>query len=271
MATFVLGLGAQKAGTTWLHRYLAEAPEFARGAMKEYHVWDCIYGTDAGDPIALEGADTGEREALRRKLVESPELYFEHFAALVEQPGKGIAADITPAYSALPAEALARICDGFRRRGINVKLIFLMRDPVERCWSAARMYRRKDLRVAGMDPGVPEDDYVRAYAASEHAQRRGRYERTVAAIETAAPASSVFYGFYESLFDPDNLSALSQFIGIDTRPDLAVREFNVSPKRDLLEREVRTAIAGAYRETLDFCAKRFPRTLDLWESYSLVS
>ncbi len=38
--TFLLGVGAQKAGTTWLHRYLADSQQVVRGYRKEYHVFD---------------------------------------------------------------------------------------------------------------------------------------------------------------------------------------------------------------------------------------
>ena len=43
---FVLGVGAQKAGTTWLHEYLASLPEVDLGFMKEYHVFDQNYVRD---------------------------------------------------------------------------------------------------------------------------------------------------------------------------------------------------------------------------------
>ena len=38
--TFVLGAGAQKAGTTWLHAYLSHFDDVDFGPIKEYHVWD---------------------------------------------------------------------------------------------------------------------------------------------------------------------------------------------------------------------------------------
>jgi len=39
---FVLGVGAQKAGTTWLQRYLAESPWCEPGFEREYTVFDCL-------------------------------------------------------------------------------------------------------------------------------------------------------------------------------------------------------------------------------------
>ena len=40
--TFLLGVGAMKAGTTWLHDYLAASPQCEPGVRKEYHVFDSL-------------------------------------------------------------------------------------------------------------------------------------------------------------------------------------------------------------------------------------
>ena len=41
--TFVLGLGAQKSGSTWLHSYLNHFSFSDFGPVKEYHIWDGVY------------------------------------------------------------------------------------------------------------------------------------------------------------------------------------------------------------------------------------
>lgn len=270
LPTFLLCPGAQKSGTTWLHRYLVSAPSFARGAMKEYHVWDELHRCDRPNVLELEGEDIQDREALRSRLIADPDSYFDHFAALLEQPGKRLTADITPAYASLPEEAFARIREGFRKRDIAVKVVFLMRDPVERCWSAARMYRRKSLSVAGLDPALGEADFVLAYASGDHAQRRGRYERSVKTVEDVFAPSEMFFGFYEELFASESVERLSEFAGIESRPEQARGEYNVSPKDRDLPADVKSAVARLYEPTLRFCAERFPHTRSLWESYSLA-
>ena len=40
--TFLLGVGCQKGGTAWLHRYLEGSPQCDPGFRKEYHVWDAL-------------------------------------------------------------------------------------------------------------------------------------------------------------------------------------------------------------------------------------
>ena len=238
--------------------------------MKEYHVWDSIYALDDGGIPPLEGSGAAEREILRAKLAASPELYFDHFANLLKEPGKSITGDITPAYSALPTEAFRRIAEGFAARGVKLKIVFLMRDPVERCWSAARMYRRKGSTVAGLDPAMTEADFVRLYAATPHALRRGRYDQTVTSTEHAIDAEAQFFGFYETLFEPEEVAAMTAFLGIDPPRGFESREFNVSPKSDELSEVIRREIAERYRETLGFCEGRFPESRRLWDSYSLL-
>jgi hypothetical protein len=40
--TFILGVGAQKGGTTWLHRQLNKNKNIDLGFRKEYHIFDAI-------------------------------------------------------------------------------------------------------------------------------------------------------------------------------------------------------------------------------------
>jgi hypothetical protein len=267
--TFLLGLGAQKAGTTWLHRYLLRSDAFRPGAMKEYHVWNAIYGTDEGGAPAIEGEDTRLREELRSAMISTPDRYFDHFAQRLESLA-GLTADLTPAYAALPEQALARNKSGFETRDIAFRALFLMRDPVERCWSAARMYRRKGIAVAGLDTAMPEADFLLLYCRTAHAQNRSRYDATINALERVLTPDQTFVGIYEEMFEPSLLKQLSQFLGVDYRQDVSRQQFNASPKTSELQLDVATEVARAFADTLAFCRDRFPRTQALWPSYALL-
>jgi len=265
---FLLGLGAQKAGTTWLDRALRNSPGFAAGAMKEYHVWDAVCGVDADGPPPQEGRDTLGREALRARLIEQPDAYFDHFAGLLTGAGTTLTADIAPAYAALPADVLAAIRAGFSERGIPAKALFIMRDPVERLWSAARMYRRKGLTIAGLNPLMPEADYVAAYAQTAHAHARGRYERTIESISAAFEPDDVFVTCFESLFLPEKMTALSAFLGVALDQSFAALPVNRSPKQADLPSPVRQGIIREFAQTLAFCRDAFPETIGLWANHT---
>ena len=43
MRTIILGVGTQKAATTWLFKHLINADNFSSGLMKEYHLFDALH------------------------------------------------------------------------------------------------------------------------------------------------------------------------------------------------------------------------------------
>lgn len=268
--TFLLCVGAQKAGTTWLHRYVSADDGAAAALMKEFHVWSTLYATAGEPPILFEGQAAPRRHALHDSMVERPELYFDYFSDLLERDGKWLATDMTPAYAGLPAEAFGRIASGFKSRGIAVRVVFLMRDPVERCWSAVRMYRQKRLPVPGVGAGGGEEAALRAYCRTAHARQHGRYDRTVTALERAFPADRIHFGFYENMFSEGSLRALSSFIGIEPKPDFLDRQLNVSPKSAELSPDTYRIVAEAYSDALAFCGERFPVTRTLWKSFDAL-
>ena len=94
----MLGVGAQQAGTTWLHRCLQDSPEFAAGYRKEYHVFDTLdleseSGTRNRNITLAETALADLREgrpadatALHRmSMYGNPAYYFDYFAALLRR------------------------------------------------------------------------------------------------------------------------------------------------------------------------------------------
>ena len=103
---FLLGLGAQKAGTAWMHRYLESSPQCDPGFRKEYHVWDAVdlpSGRVARERIEKQGGD-------RARFLTDPEHYFDYFTGLLDGEAR-LTADITPAYAGLSRRA-ARLDQG---------------------------------------------------------------------------------------------------------------------------------------------------------------
>jgi len=280
--TFLLGVGAQKAGTAWMHRYLESSPQCDPGFRKEYHVWDGL-DLPLGEPVrsrvaqqaaraarALDGGEQADGDALRRALFYAdPESYFDYFESLLRRdPATRLTADITPAYAELSRERLTAIRDGFVRRGVRPVAVYLMRDPVERIWSAVRMDRR---RAGDETPGGAEA-YVPHAATRPMYADRTRYDRTMANLD-AVFGDDVHVDFYERLFDRGTLRGLCSFLGIDFHePDLD-RHVNVSPKSEVgLPDEAVRSVARLFPEVYDAVAARFP-DLDLgelWPSSRLV-
>lgn len=266
MKTFILGLGAQKAGTTWLYDYLSTSGRVATQRIKEYHVWDALHIPGMGhERVRDEDAERSFSNRIRHFLQQSPENYFTYFAYMMSQQAKSITCDITPIYAGLDRNVLDLIKTGFAQRGIVTKAVFLMRDPVERCWSAARMESRNEsghTRVA--------EEEVVARALSRLAEIRTRYDKTVGEIEAVFAPCDRHLGLYEEMFSVPNLAALSAFCGVPQTSAQAERKVNVSEVAVPLGNTAAKQIAAHYRDVYDFAARRFPQTLTLWPGFKYL-
>ena len=264
---FLLGVGAQKAGTTWLFDYLASSGEVATSNIKEYHIWDALLNIPSSRKrlITKEQSERDFGLKIRFFLQQSPENYFNYFAYLLAKQSKQVTCDITPAYAGLNRATLLSIRRGFERRSINTKTIFLMRDPVERCWSSARM---KSTNYTGK--ADVSDDQVLAHARSAETEVRTRYDKTIEELEAVFEASKIYVGIYEEMFDFPQLSRLSDFCGVLVRPELVEKKLNQSPKARPLRDDTIRMIALEYRPVYEFVAARFPQAVNLWKGYAYL-
>lgn len=269
--TFLLGVGAMKAGTTWLHDHLAASPQCQPGVRKEYHVFDSL--DLEKEPYLLQrvvgkartsleevaqGRPTDPTFLVQAAMIADEQLYYDYFTALfARDPGTRLTLDITPGYALLSPARLASVRSEFERRGVRAAAAFLLRDPVERIWSQVRMQKR---RRPENNPGTAEELVAQRYAEPSYAERT-RYEQTVTNLDQAF-GELAHYAFYEELFDANRatsqIAALCNFVGIDYRePDLDAR-FNVSPRSAELPEATVRAVAEHYRATYEFVASRFP-------------
>lgn len=261
--TFLLGLGAQKAGTAWMHRYLESSPQCDPGFRKEYHVWDAVdlpSGHVVRARIEKQGGD-------RARFLTDADAYFDYFSGLLTGAAR-LTADITPAYAGLSVDRLTGIRSSFEQRGVRAVSVYLMRDPVERVWSAVRM----DARRRGIDHAGAAENRLKKVVDGDQYARRTRYDAAIATIDAAFGADA-FYGFYETLFDRSTLADLCAFLGIDFHePDFG-REVNVSPKTDGdLSEETTRALVELFAPVYDAVARRFPEVdlHALWPSMRLL-
>lgn len=138
-----LVIGAQKAGTTWLYQKLERHHQkivFPGG--KEIHFWDLF---------RARGTDW----------------YLDLFS---KSDGK-LHGEITPAYAVLPPETIAECHSLFP----DLRLIYTLRNPKERAWSAAKM----DAMRAGMQVIDVPDDWFLSHFRSKDSQARGDYETCI--------------------------------------------------------------------------------------------
>ena len=179
-----LGIGAQKAGTTWLHEQLRAHPAIHLPARKELHYFD---------------------DNFHRPL----RWYAAHFA----DAGARRAGEITPAYAILDDARLAYVAAVMPR----VRAIFLMRDPVERAWSQAVMTL---VEQAAREPSTVTEAEFTSFLRSPAVRLRGGFTRTIDAWHRHFPKDQLLLGFHDELrADPEALLArVTDFLGVDPLP-----------------------------------------------------
>lgn len=104
-------IGAQKAGTTWLHSILEKNPLISFPGPKEVHFWDLFY-----------------------------EKGIEWYKDLYSSQSRNILqGDITPSYSIINKQKIKEC----HKLNPHVRIIYILRNPIDRAWSAAMMNVRK--------------------------------------------------------------------------------------------------------------------------------
>ena len=101
---FILGIGAQKCGTTWLEAQLTKTSFFSNGGIKEFHIFNKLHRETSIDSKLKNRRKKGHENLLNlREIMRlSPEFYFNHFDYLYRKDTDiSHVGDITPAYSIL--------------------------------------------------------------------------------------------------------------------------------------------------------------------------
>lgn len=194
-----IGIGAMRSGTSWLRRNLNQHREIWMAEPKELHFFDRHF------PDRKRRWLPPEREARVR--------YGESFASA---PRGRIVGEFTPAYAVLEPEMIARV----RNWMPEVKLLFIMRDPVERAWSHARKdfakYWAKDgqsLQSASLQDLLP-------FFESPDVVKRGDYLACLRAWLEHFPMQQIWTGFMEDVAAGNEAAVLRSvfdFLGVDAR------------------------------------------------------
>lgn len=265
---FLVGLGAQKAGSTWMARYLATHPQVYVPRLKELHYFDAVYMPRlcghvpgrlirmakgvAGDVISESGRMSRKKFDRLTAIIDRLQMTFDrkyNYMRFFEDrvTTEDVFCDITPAYSVLEVDGYEAIL----KTHPNVRFVFIMRDPVDRFWSAVRMGIRK---IEGYEPYERVPEFLEM---EEHVSRTD-YKRTILALEKVVAADQIKYFFYENLFTPNAIDELTSFIGIKPWP--ANFDTIVNPGERLPMRpEHSQAAFQKFAHVYEFVFKRFGR------------
>lgn len=263
--TFVLGIGAQKAGTTWLHSYLAQRPAIFLSPLKEMHYLDAKYLPERREGIeryfkrkertlfrqqiwpSARRRERLEHIRARLRMADSNAAYFEYFEKYVPAQCSHFG-EITPGYSVLPQAAF----EDLGRRFENLKLVFLMRDPVDRFFSHLRMEWR-----AGRIEGESEEELFVSLLDDEAYFRNSFYHETIANIRAVLDEKHLHVGFYEDFFNDAEVAGLCEFLGLEFVPGDYATRHNAAPKKSSLDPKLRDLARDRFAPVYDFCKAEF--------------
>lgn len=277
---FFLGLGGQKCGSSWIQAYLSGQSGSDFGRLGEYQVWEHRTGGvfaryRVPEPSPLQKLRARAKMALgapeptphlRWRLQSSEQSYFDYFGALLARPGIQRTGDITPSYAGLPADLLERIKTGMAAQGAAVKVLFSMRDPVDRLRSHLRMEMAKGRLPASDDNEAP----LRAFYASKEAKARSHYNQTLNAIEQVFEPANTHICLFEDLFTPEGITALARFANVPADPLAGSKMVNAREKGRGISEALEAEIANHYAPVYTAVAARLPQVKTLWPSARFV-
>lgn len=292
---FILGVGCQKGGTSWLYQYLAAHPDVRMSSSKEMHIFDALFmpelfgnfyrqnlllvQQEIAEILPKQTIFPAEDIKLRNQLdrlnayydVQEYRRYFLRLAGSygdAQQPVRAVG-EITPAYAALNADHFLQIKE-LLREDFNIKIIFLMRDPVERIWSQRRMTDRQEASNRA-DKNIAPSVLTPEYVKDKEVVVRTNYKMTIKNLEQVFDPDDIYYGFYETLFSDEEIGRLCAFLGIHNIEANFDKRWNVSPNGDQRpDNEVVREARSYYDDTYRFCAERFSADFikRIWKYYS---
>lgn len=220
-------IGAQKAGTTWLHQALAAHPDLWLPPLKEMHYFDVVHLNYNRDPkTGLTGMDRGRMEKAMRliegavtdknatverfqkihllSLIGMRQLTDEWYGAIFgAAPAVAKCGEITPEYALLPPEGIAHVL----RLSPEARFLFILRDPIERGWSDLRMVR-------GRPHAKPFSEKQRIGSRDFFA--RADYMTTIERYRGLAPAGNLLVLFFDHMVENPHafLREVCEFLGV---------------------------------------------------------
>lgn len=263
----IIGIGAQKSGTSWLSQMLGQHPGVWTSPLKEvqffnhrfiegHRYWIAWHYRQKPAEIRARHARRGEAmpemiDAYLRRICSGPQMFSNHWYKQVfaPTPGHARAMDVTPEYSTLPDEGV----DFVTRFLPRARYIYLIRDPVDRAISQLKMNLLREKRRPDSDAA-----WLDAVAAPV-LQDRGDYATYVPRWQARAGNRLLILPYGDIVRDPQGLmrriEAHLDLPAWDYR-GLTTRVFATPPGIEVPE-SARAALRGRLAGQYGFLAQAF--------------
>lgn len=284
--TILYGVGATKAGTSWLYRALHTHPDCALKAVKELHYWDTFDAETRGRQVAalqarLSGYQAQRADAVAaergwqvanmdRRIADLDALltvlaadrtgdaaYLRYLA-----PGAALVADMTPGYSVLDTATFARMAATAPR----ALFVFLIRDPFARLWSHVRMQAERQRQPHETFDEKANNILWRILHRGQetHVLARGDYPNTVDRLRAAVPGDRLRIEYCERMFTPDGFAELCRWLGIAPRAADGGDVAHEGPKAQV-KPELRAKAVRFLRDHYDWAAREVGPLPQAWQ------
>ncbi|KAA0589268.1 sulfotransferase [Azospirillum oryzae] len=242
-----IGIGAQKSGTTWIYETLSSHPDIRFPAGKEIHFWDARRDMGVSWWLSQFGAAPDDTADVHAPSIRTGE--------------------ITPAYAIISADAIRELyslCP-------DLRLFYVLRNPIERAWSAARMA----VLRAEMTVEEASEQWFLDHFRSAGSRRRGAYAEAILRWQSIFPAEQLMIGLFEEMLAEPRafLSKLCKHIGVDGRfydtiPDEVLRRPVFQGPSASLPPRLRHALIHQYSDSVVALGRLLETDLSHWLSES---
>lgn len=287
--TILFGVGATKAGTSSLYRYLHDHPDCQMPAVKEAHYWD-TFETQAQEAqvgaynrrldamqqaqdAAAKAGQSWKADNLARRIRQMEDLltvlrgprHDDHAYMQWLIGGAGgapLSADITPSYAILSDATLVQMRDIAH----DTKFVFLIRDPLDRLWSHIRMQARRQRQEHEEYEKKANNILYRMLNRGQetHILERGDYPKIIRKLRRVVPEGRLLIAFAEDLFTPEGLARLCAFLGIAPVTDPMDRPANEGPEVKMLDK-LRPRALGLLNEHYEWVARNVGPLPQRWQ------
>lgn len=265
-------IGAQKAGTTWLYKRLQEQSGFLLPPVKEIHYWDksADYPSPSADKLRevsmWQSIKTQSRLTIRGNQKHAKWYRKWHhgvignkwYASLFSK--EDYSGDITPSYSMLSVSDIRMMYEV----SPNAKIIFLLRNPIDRAWSH---YRHK-LRIDGSQQISPLD-----FITSESQTLRSDYQSTIARYSQVYPRGQIMLAFYDAISDQPQRLLTDIVAFINDGDTTTISPVNLSHKAHVgtpltMPAHIKSSLTTRYTDLITDLAIQYGSYAKVWKDNS---
>ena len=293
-----IGIGAMKGGTTWLYSRLMEVPCFWLPPEKEIHYFDRSFKYASPNTLAkknpflrcfnLKQTFFKLKKTFAHLLNRDYKQFYWYlnfyfsfyndnwYSSLFKKvPINNYCGEITPGYAILNKFDIEKVY------GVapEAKLIFLLRNPIDRAWSHYRYSRTNEKNF-----NEKELDFnsIKDFINSDLQDLRSNYLKTIENYLAFYKSDNIMLGFYDAISDsPEKLLVditeylTSEKINVSNYCNLKSKS-NVSTYKTEIPHEVYEYLKTKYRPLINelslnygsYCTKWYK---DLYESDSVIS